>query len=102
MIRDNLIQVLSVTLLGILVVFSVLIILMFVLAFMKFFSTEEKKEAKTEKKEEKVTAAIDNIAIKKEDEDELIAVLAAAIAASLGTSVSSFKIRSYRRLKSKN
>ncbi len=99
---DNLIPVLSITLLGVLVIFSVLIILMLVLTFMKVFAPSENNEVKTNKSEVKAPETTPKTISNNTDEEELIAVLAAAIASSLNTSVSNLRIRSYRRLKTKN
>lgn len=88
---------LQTTVIGLSIVFSVLIILMLVLITMKYiFASKTKKETKNETvntiipregKEEKT-----------EDEEELIAILTAAVAASLNTSTYNLKIKSYRRI----
>lgn len=96
---ESLVNVLSVTVLGILIVFAALIILMVVLNMMKLFSPSENK-AKTKAKPETV-AEIKTEQPKGEetDEDELIAVLTAAVAASLKTSTYNLRIRSYKRVR---
>ncbi len=97
---ESLMNVISVTVLGLLIVFASLLILMLVLNLMKLFAPSEKNE-----KETIVTEMSENEIIKPEikteetDEDELIAVLTAAIASSLKTSTYNLKIRSYRRVK---
>lgn len=88
---SSLTEVLSVTVLGILIVFSVLVILMLVLNLMKLFAPKE-----AAKKEEKATEQ--TVALKDADEEELIAVLTAAVAASMKTSTYNLKIKSYKRL----
>lgn len=98
---SSIVAVLSITLLGITVVFSVLLILMLVLNFMKVFSSET-KETKETKTTEAITEKSENKVIDYEDDDELIAVLTAAIASSLQTKASNLRIRSYRRLQNKN
>lgn len=93
---------LMVTAVGLIIVFAVLIILMLtMMAMKKIFYKEEKKDAaeapapapapavQTESVPEPVSAA---------EDPNLIAVLAAAVAASLNTSTYNLKIRSYRRI----
>ena len=95
---ESLVEVLSVTALGILIVFSALIVLMLVLNLMKLFAPSENTNNKTVQKPAPEVPAV-KCEDKNEDEDELIAVLTAAIAASLKTSTYNLKIRSYRRVK---
>ncbi len=94
---------LLVTGVGLLIVFSVLIILMLALMAMKaLFYKEPEKAVKEEIKSNNIpvnvqpAAAESNIA--KTDDKELIAVITAAIAASLNTSVSNLKIKSLKRI----
>lgn len=87
---------------GLSIVFSVLLILMLVLKiFEKIFYKEKKTVQPEENKAEKITPVpeqpVSQVA-EKEDEEELIAVLTAAIAASLNTSTYNLKIKSYRRI----
>lgn len=94
---------LQVTVVGLAIVFAVLIILMLVLmAFKVIFYKDPKKEAKQE-----ALPASDNKALPQAapapqtaeiDEGELIAVLTAAIAASLNTSTYNLNIKSYKRV----
>ncbi len=86
---------LAVTGVGLTIVFSVLIILMIVLVLMKKIFYKEPKQVKTEVKPEIVTAPAP---VKAQNDEELIAVLTAAIAASLNTSTYNLKIKSYRRI----
>ena len=95
---ESLVEVLSVTALGILIVFAALIILMIVLNLMKLFAPSDKSKKETVQKTV-VEAPAAECEAKNEDEDELIAVLTAAIASSLKTSTYNLKIRSYRRVK---
>ena len=82
---------------GISIVFSVLVILMLVLMLFKVIFYKAPKIAKTEVKAEKAPEV--SVSTPKAIEDgELIAVLTAAIAASLNTSTYNLKIKSYRRV----
>lgn len=86
---------LSTTVIGLAIVFAALIILMLVLVAMKYIFANDKKTAET-------TAPViptPSVAEKTEtDDEELIAIFAAAIAASLNTSTYNLKIKSYRRI----
>ena len=95
---ESLVEVLSVTALGILIVFAALIVLMLVLNLMKLFAPSESTKNEVVQKPAPEVPAV-KCEDKNEDEDELIAVLTAAIAASLKTSTYNLKIRSYRRVK---
>lgn len=83
---------------GLLVVFSVLILIMLVIYAMSLFSGEKKsKKAPADT----VAAPIeDAAAIESVDEGELIAVLTAAVAACMGQSAASVNIRSYKKISS--
>ncbi len=89
---------LQVTVTGLLIVFSVLIILMAILMLMKvvFYRPD------AEKKPQAPAAAPAPVPAAKTEpdmnEDELIAVLTAAVAASLNTSTYHLNIKSYRRI----
>ena len=87
---------LLVTVTGLIIVFAVLVILMCVLVGMKYIFAP--KTPKAEKIAEKVEAIPVVSAEKEEDEEELIAVLTAAIAASLNTSTYNLKIKSFKRV----
>lgn len=89
---ENMTQVLAVTVLGVVIVFSVLLIIMAVLYLMRYIAPTEKKP-KAEVKSEPAKAVKDDT-----DEDELVAVLTAAIAASIKTSTYNLRIKSYKRL----
>ena len=84
------------TVIGLAIVFTVLVVLMFVLKIMeKIFAP------KTEKKAEVVTpVSVVKQAepVAAEDDEEIIAVLTAAIAASLNTSTYNLRIKSFRRV----
>lgn len=96
---------LLVTAVGIIIVFSVLIILMLtMIAMKKIFYKEEKADVSEAPapvpapapavQPESVPAPVQTTA----EDPNLIAVLAAAVAASLNTSTYNLKIRSYRRI----
>ena len=93
---------LQTTVVGLSIVFGVLIILMLVLMLMKkVFYREPAKKAEAPKAAPVEAAPVASVAAKEEDEDELIAVLTAAIAASLNTSTYNLQIKSYRRVDNK-
>lgn len=91
------------TVIGLTIVFSVLIILMLVLMLFKviFYKDPAKSKAKEAKAEPQPVAA--NAAKVNDDmeESELIAILTAAVAASLNTSTYNLQIKSYRRTDNK-
>ena len=92
----------STTIIGLLIVFSVLIILMGVLMlFNKIFGKTEKKATVEQPKPAAPVSvpAVNQTASAEESEEELIAVLTAAIAASLNTPTYKLRIKSYRRIK---
>ncbi len=82
---------------GMSIVFGVLVVLMIVLYLFKLIFYKAPKKTATAKEE--VQAPV--VAVEAEetvDEDELIAVLTAAVAASLNTSTYNLNIKSYRRI----
>ena len=85
------------TVIGLGIVFGVLIILMIVLVLMKviFYKDPNKQKKAAPAPVETVPAA--EVKAAETDEDELIAVLTAAIASSLNTSTYNLRIKSYRR-----
>jgi sodium pump decarboxylase gamma subunit len=89
---------LQVTVIGLVIVFSVLIILMLVLMAMKaiFYKSPEKQQ--TAEAPAGAATAENKKAASMPDDEELIAVLTAAVAASLNTSTYNLKIKSYRRV----
>ncbi len=93
----DIVEVLSVTAMGIIVVFAVLIILMIVLNFMKIFSKEKSVSRKENIKTEEIKVS-KNIEADNHDEEEFIAVLTAAVASAINTPVYYLKIKSYKRL----
>ena len=87
------------TVVGLGIVFLVLLILMCVLCLFKVIFYKD--PAKAKKNDIPVVAEAPVVEIKEEtqDEEELIAILSAAIAASLNTSTYNLQIKSYRRVK---
>lgn len=94
---ENITQGAVVAVIGICTVFSVLAILWCVLELMRVVFTAKNK--KTAKQAPVATPApVPVAAAPQEDDSELIAVLTAAIAASLNQSTYNLKIKSYRRV----
>lgn len=84
-------QGIAYTIMGMCVVFFILIIIMFVIKAMALFSgTEEKK----------VEEPLETVpAVQAETDDfELIAVITAAVAASLNTSTACVRVKSYKKI----
>jgi sodium pump decarboxylase gamma subunit len=93
---------LKVTGTGLAIVFGVLIILMIVLMLFKvIFYKDPAKQTKAEPVQAAAPAPATAPAEEDVDEAELIAVLTAAVAASLNTSTYNLQIKSYRRIDSK-
>ncbi len=87
----------QVTVIGLVIVFAVLIVLMYVLVAMKhIFAPKTNKTMETAPVVETVRETV--VPAPTEDEEELIAVITAAIAASLNTSTYNLKIKSLRRV----
>lgn len=96
-LNEALAEGVKVTGIGLLIVFSVLVILMAALMLMeKIFYKKPAADSKSAVFEEKdlKPAKAEN----EKDDSELVAVLAAAVAASLDTSVYNLKIKSYKRV----
>ena len=88
-----------VTVVGLAIVFGVLIILMLVLMLFKVIFYKEPKKAETKQPKQEVKAPTPVPApAQQTDDTELIAVLTAAVAASLNTSTYNLRIKSYRRV----
>lgn len=99
-VSEAIITGLQTTVTGLAIVFAVLIIIMLVLKCFEFIFAE-KKEKKLEsaapsEQIQPVQAA--EVSADEVDEEELIAVLTAAVAASLNTSTYNLQIKSYRRV----
>ena len=81
--------------LGMAIVFSVLVVLMIVLYLFKvIFYKQPKKQEVTEVPVQETVVETES----EMDDDELVAVLTAAVAASLNTSTYNLNIKSYRRI----
>ncbi len=92
-VSDVIFNGISVTVLGLVVVFAVLIIIMLFIYAMAFFSKDKKAAEKTA---EIVSAPEPDE--EKTDEGELIAVITAAVAACMGQSAATVKIKSYKKV----
>lgn len=92
---------LQVTAIGLIIVFAVLLILMLVMMAMKvIFYRPETKESKSdaEKQNPDINASVvesENDGM--QNDTELVAVIMAAIASSMNTSVSNIRIKSFKR-----
>lgn len=92
-------QALVIACIGYMMCFVVLGTIWAVLALMKnLMVPSEKKPVAPAPVAKKPAPVVQPVAVNNSDDDELIAVLAAAVAASLNTSVNGFKIKSFRRL----
>lgn len=96
-IQNVITQGVAITIQGIVVVFVILILIMLIIQAMALISSDGKK-----KKEEAVANVPEAPVAKNEafDEEELIAVLTAAVAACMGQSAASVNIRSYKKVSS--
>ena len=93
-------EALATTVMGMVIVFGVLLILMLVLYAMQFLSKSKKQPAV---KEEAPAAAPKAAKTAELPEEELIAVLTAAVAASMGAaSTYGLQIKSYRKISDSN
>jgi sodium pump decarboxylase gamma subunit len=102
-VGTSLLEGLQVTVVGMCIVFGVLIILMLVLMAMKkmFYKEEPAKAAVVQENTAVAKAPKQPAKAQPEDgmdEEELVAILTAAIAASMNTSTYNLKIKSYRRI----
>lgn len=92
---------LQVTAIGLIIVFSVLLILMLVMMAMKviFYKPEVAENKQNEVKQNIGTSDIKSNEndVKSVDDTELVAVITAAVAASMNTSVSNIRIKSFKR-----
>ena len=86
-----------ITIEGMLVVFLILILIMFVIYAMGLFSGEKKSKKETNVNSVPITEETVEDTV---DEEELIAVLTAAVAACMGTGTASVNIRSYKKVSS--
>ena len=100
-LNDAITEGLLVTAIGLIIVFSVLAILMLALMIMKVVFYKSENSLDLVKNDVKPVES-DNLQastnVVKQDDFEIIAVLTAAIAASLNTSTYDLKIKSYKRI----
>ena len=95
------------TIMGLGTVFVILIMLIFLISLFQFIPGSGAQEAKTKKKAAEEAASAPTPApvaaapVQEADNSELIAVIAAAIAASEGTSTDGFVVRSIRKINRK-
>ena len=94
-LSEALAEGLKVTGVGLIIVFSVLIILMLVMMAMKvvFYKEDKPAQKKPEVKVEKPAPVVQTA-----DDSELIAVISAAVAACMDVPVSSINIKSYKKV----
>lgn len=99
-LMEKLSQGLPIAVIGYVMVFVVLAILWGAIELMRVFLTPKKPKIVEEPK----TIQPENIDVAEEevDEGELVVVLTAAIAASLNTSTYNLKIKSFKRIDTKN
>lgn len=98
-VTEALLEGLQVTVIGLAIVFAVLILLMLILMGMKYIFAREGKPQTVQTPVNSQTENIDELNTADDvDDEELIAVLTAAVAASLNTSTYNLQIKSYRRI----
>ncbi len=88
------------TVVGMSIVFAVLLVLMIVLYLFKVIFYKDPDKAKKSAENIAVEPIVEAEQTETVDEGELIAVLTAAVAASLNTSTYNLNIKSYRRIES--
>lgn len=102
-------EALLVTVFSMTIVFASLLVINFILKGFKLFFYKENKKSKLKKDPKKVTTNVNNINTNvaysnnenfEEDEEELVAVITAALAASLSKPVSDIRIKKIRRVNS--
>lgn len=102
-VKDLILEGIAYTIMGMIVVFVMLIIIMYVIKAMQFFSgaEETEKDAPAQAAETQIvseTVEAQAAPQKSDDDSELIAVITAAIMASMGKSSSGLVIKSYKKL----
>ena len=83
---------------GMSIVFGVLVVRMIVLYLFKLIFYKDSKKTAKPVEDVKETPVVETKAEDDVDDDELIAILTAAVAASLNTSTYNLNIKSYRRI----
>ncbi|MCT4585800.1 MAG: OadG family protein [Peptostreptococcaceae bacterium] len=92
--NEKMLGCLIVTILAMVIVFTVLVLLMFIVKTMKNFANKPKKEEVIVK-----TKAVEEVVEEVEaDDKELVAIISAAVAASLNTSTSKIIVKRIERL----
>lgn len=89
---------LVITVVSMTVVFLVLILISVLISFLKNMGADKKKETKVEKVDPVVKEEPKEDVVVEEDTEELIAVIAAAVAANLGLNIPDINIQSIRRI----
>lgn len=99
-VSEKMSEALMNTLMGMFVVFTVLIIICLLICCFNIFPYLEKKKAekaKAQAPKQEVVEPHASVEVQQTDDGELIAVIAAAVAAAEGTSTEGFVVRSIRR-----
>ena len=101
---DKLGQGLPIAIIGYVMVFIVLAVLWGVVEIMHFAVTPKSKKTVVKEAQKPVEKAETETVVEAEqtDECELVAILTAAVAASLNTSTYNLKIKSFKRIDTKN
>ena len=94
--NELILEGLAYTVMGILIVFMILVIIMMVIKAMALLSTESKPKKAVQEAKVVETPAEAPVVTQVTDDSELIAVITAAIAATMGQSASGFVVRSYK------
>lgn len=79
-------------------VFAVLILVSILISYLKYINVFDKNHKKQESKEQKESIVIEETDNNIIDDFELVAVITAAIAASLNTSTDKLLVKSFKRL----
>ena len=98
--KELILEGLVYTIMGIVIVFAMLVVIMLVIKAMQFVSGEKapaKKETPAPVKEE-ASAPVITQSPSNDNNEELIAVITAAIAAAMGKSSSGLVIKSYKKI----
>lgn len=104
MLLEKLSQGVPIAIIGYIMVFVVLATLWGVIELMRIFLTPKKSKENATRVEEINSVESTQPVVDEEqvDEGELVAVLTAAVAASLNTSTYNLRIKSYKRIDTKN
>ncbi len=95
--NELILEGLAYTVMGILVVFMILVIIMLVIKAMALLSGESTPQKAAEETAKVVeTPVVAPVVTQATDDSELIAVITAAIAATMGGNTSGFVVRSYK------